>query len=66
MKLSIPKYHQLRIAKQTLKMSDASARIMGGMTKNEARQIVARAHAAWPDVEKAQRKNSRDSIGSGR
>lgn len=32
--------HQLKIAKQTLRMSDAGARIMGGMTKDEARIVI--------------------------
>lgn len=32
--------HQLRIAHDTLKMSDAGAKIMGGMTKDEARRII--------------------------
>ena len=34
--------HQLKIAKQTLKYSDAGAFIMGGMTKQEAREVIAR------------------------
>ena len=33
-------YHQIKIAKSTLKMSDIGARIMGGMTKDEARDIL--------------------------
>lgn len=32
--------HQLRIAKATLKMSDAGALIMGGMTKDQARGLL--------------------------
>lgn len=32
--------HQIAIAKATLKMSDEGARIMGGMTKPEAREIL--------------------------
>ncbi len=32
--------HQLRIARDTLRMSDAGAKIMGGMTKEEARKIL--------------------------
>lgn len=32
--------HQIKIAKSTLKMSDSGARIMGGMTKDEARAIL--------------------------
>jgi hypothetical protein len=40
--LSVPEKHQLRIARDTLKMSDIGARIMGGMTKDEAREIIKR------------------------
>ena len=40
--LTVPEKHQLKIAKDTLKMSDAGALIMGGMTKDEARKILAR------------------------
>jgi hypothetical protein len=36
----IPTQHQLRIAKQTLRMPDAMARVMGGMTKEEARRLL--------------------------
>lgn len=35
--------HQIRIAQDTLRMSDVGANIMGGMTKDEARDILARA-----------------------
>ena len=42
MKLSIPEQHQKRIAIHTLKMSDAGALIMGGMSKDEARAFLAR------------------------
>lgn len=41
-KLSVPEQHQLRVARQTLKMSDMGARIMGGPTKQEAREIIKR------------------------
>lgn len=34
------KKHQTRIAKQTLKYSDVGASIMGGMTKQEAREFL--------------------------
>jgi hypothetical protein len=34
--------HQIAIAKATLKMSDVAALIMGGMTKEEARAILAK------------------------
>jgi hypothetical protein len=40
--LSVPEQHQLRVARQTLRYSDAGARIMGGPTKAEAREIIAR------------------------
>lgn len=40
--LSVPEKHQLKIAISTLKMSDAGARIMGGMTKAEARAVIRR------------------------
>lgn len=40
--LSVPEKHQLKIARSTLKMSDIGARIMGGMTKDEARDIIKR------------------------
>lgn len=32
--------HQLRIARQTLKYTDEGAKVMGGMTKDEARAII--------------------------
>ena len=35
--------HQLKIARQTMKMTDAGASIMGGMTKAEAKKILAKA-----------------------
>jgi len=40
MKLSIPEKHQLQIARKTLQMSDTMAKIMGGMTKKEAKEII--------------------------
>ena len=40
--LSVFDKHQLKIAYATLKMSDIGARIMGGMTKQEARAIIYR------------------------
>lgn len=33
--------HQIRIAKRTLELSDFGAKILGGMTKDEARIILA-------------------------
>jgi hypothetical protein len=41
-KLSVFQKHQLRIAKYTLRMSDAGASVMGGMTKDEARAFLRR------------------------
>jgi len=38
--LSVPEKHQLKVAKDTLKMSDVGAMIMGGPNKDEARKII--------------------------
>ena len=38
--LSVPEKHQFKIAKSTLRMSDIGARIMGGQTKEEAREFL--------------------------
>ena len=38
--LTVPQKHQLKIAKKTLTMSDAGAKVMGGMTKDEAREFL--------------------------
>ena len=38
--LSVPDQHRLKIAYKTLKLSDIGARIMGGMTKDEARAFI--------------------------
>ena len=38
--LTVPQRHQKAIALKTLKMSDAGAHIMGGMTKEEAREFL--------------------------
>jgi hypothetical protein len=40
--LTVPERHQLKIARDTLKMSDVGARIMGGPTKEQAREIIRR------------------------
>ena len=39
--LSVFDKHQFKIAKDTLRMSDAGAFVMGGMTKPEAREFLA-------------------------
>ena len=38
--LSVPEKHQLKIARDTLRMPDAMAGVMGGPTKAQARQII--------------------------
>ena len=40
--LSVFDKHQFKIARDTLRMSDIGALIMGGMTKPEAREFLAR------------------------
>jgi hypothetical protein len=40
--LSVPDKHQLRIARDTLRLSDAMAGVMGGMSKDEARAVILR------------------------
>jgi len=37
---SVFNIHQLKIARATLKMSDLGVRLMGGMTKEEAREVI--------------------------
>ena len=41
-RLTVPEQHQLKIAKDTLRMPDAMAGVMGGPTKEEAREIIKR------------------------
>ena len=38
--LTVPQQHQLKIAKKTLKMNDVMANVMGGMSKQEARDFL--------------------------
>ena len=40
MALTVPEKHQLKVARDTLKMPDAMVRVMGGPTKAEARAII--------------------------
>ena len=40
--LTVPEKHQLRIARDTLKMPDAMVGVMGGPTKEEAKEIIKR------------------------
>jgi len=47
-KLTVPQQHQLKIAKKTLKMSDVGAKIMGGMSKDEAKEFLK--SIGWSDA----------------
>ena len=38
--LTVPQQHQLKIAKKTLKMNDVGVMVMGGMSKQEARDFL--------------------------
>lgn len=38
--LTVPEKHQLKIAKDTLKMNPAMANVMGGMSHKEAKEII--------------------------
>ena len=38
--LTVPQQHQLKIAKKTLKMNDVMANVMGGMSKQEAKDFL--------------------------
>jgi hypothetical protein len=40
--LTIPERHQLKIARDTLRMPDAMVGVMGGPSKQEAREIIKR------------------------
>lgn len=54
--LSVPDRHQLKIARDTLKMSDAGVKIMGGPTKSEAREIIERLTGRKPKENPRKRK----------
>lgn len=45
--MNTPEKHQFKIAKDTLRMSDAGAFILGGMTKPEARTFLK--HIGWTE-----------------
>ena len=49
-KLDIFDRHQLKIARQTLKYSDIGAKIMGGLTKEEARKIIEKLTGRKPNA----------------
>jgi hypothetical protein len=48
-KLTVPEKHQLKVARQTLRMNDSFARIMGGPSKDEARDIIERLTGKRPN-----------------
>ena len=58
--LSVPERHQLAIAKKTLTYSDAGAKIMGGPTKEEAREIIRRLTGRPP--KESSQKTSADCV----
>ena len=43
--------HQLRVAKATLRLSNAGAKIVGGMTKEEARLVIKRLTGKYSEEE---------------
>jgi len=51
-RLSVSELHQLEIARKTLQMTDIMARILGGMTKEEAREIITKLTGKLVDSEK--------------
>jgi hypothetical protein len=59
-RLSVPERHQLKIARDTLKMPDAMVGVMGGMTKVQAREIFRRLMAkARGERSNPRRRNAR-------
>ena len=63
---TVPEKHQIRIAKDTLKMSDAGARIMGGMTKEQAREILRKHGIRFKENSQSNRRERWVSVGSKR
>lgn len=51
--------HQLDIARKTLKMPDVMVRVMGGMTKKEARVIIKRLTKQVQEKRKLHKKRGR-------
>jgi hypothetical protein len=47
-KLTVFERNQLKVAKDTMKMSDAGAFIMGGPSKPEAREIIKKLTGSYP------------------
>ncbi len=44
--MDIPTQHQVKVAKDTLRLSDWGVAVLGGMTKEEAREVL-RVKAGW-------------------
>lgn len=57
--LTVPEKHQLKIARQTLKMSEAGALIMGGPNHAEAREIIKHLTGKAPKENPVQRKTKK-------
>lgn len=57
--LSVPERHQLKIARDTLKMSEPIARVMGGPTHAQAAEIIHRLTGKWPVPPKGNPSRSR-------
>lgn len=53
--LSVPEKHQLKIARDTLRMPDAMAGVMGGPTKAQAREIIYRLTGQKPKENRRRR-----------
>ena len=58
--LSVPEKHQKKIAISTLKMSDAGTKIMGGMTKDEARTFLKKIGYSESKIKKLEESMSGD------
>jgi len=59
--LSVPEKHQLRIARDTLRMPDAMVRVMGGPTKAEAKEIIKRLTGKYSRTNPITRKRRQSS-----
>lgn len=56
--ISVPERHQLKIAKDTLKMPDAMVGVMGGMNKAEARAILKKHNISYKEYPEPKIKQS--------
>jgi hypothetical protein len=50
--LGVPQTHMLKIARSTLKMPDAILGVMGGMTKERAREVIRQYGGGQKEIEK--------------